>query len=91
MRKNTIKLGLLFILSAVLLLSSCAFIFNIKDARAYSVEYVENELKEYYNLGQNFVSPTAKVILILSYRISSVNKIFTSKIWRIIDKKGKTC
>ena len=61
MRKNTIKLGLLFILSAVLLLSSCAFIFNLKDARAYSVEYVENELKEYYDLGQNFVSPTAKV------------------------------
>ncbi len=61
MRKNTIKLGLLFLLSAVFLLSSCAFIFNLKDARAYSVEYVESEIKAYYDLGQNFVSPTAKV------------------------------
>lgn len=61
MRKNSIKLTLLFLLSALLLLTSCMFIFSLRDARAFSVEYVETEIQEYYDLGQNFVSPEANV------------------------------
>ncbi|MBR1968339.1 MAG: hypothetical protein IKA11_02965, partial [Clostridia bacterium] len=61
MIKNSIKLWLIFALTGLLIFVSYMFIVSTNDVRVYSVEYVENEIQPYYELGQNFVSPDAKV------------------------------
>ena len=65
MKKITIKAWLICLISVLFLsaICTCFIAFNTKDVRANQVDYVENQISEYYSLGQTFVSPEAKVVI----------------------------
>lgn len=65
MKKITIKAWLICLISVLFLsaICTCFVAFNTKDAHANQVDYVENQISDYYSLGQTFVSPEAKVVI----------------------------